>query len=343
LFKRNGIKQDELQLIHVKESFFHDINDEHQDSKVFDNTNIYDKLVISRNNPILAVWKYIYILCCLVSSYFYAFLAAFEHNFDKNDSSTSTTTLSFVFEGIFVINILLSFITEYMPESSQNPERDLSKIATRYLKTEFPLEFITVVPFQLLNLGGYQRLFYLVKIARLHIGFKVFNVHKIMQNIKEILRRRSVERIKSDPEFGEDTEKDNNNISTLIMIGSSLKIILLIIIILNISYFLGIIWFIFCDLSNQAYNHWGRTDEDIAENGDLYDTFYNQYELGKNTNLRNAIIVVYYAFTSLTTVGFGDFHPKSDAERITVSFILVFGVATFSYMMGIFIGILQKF
>jgi hypothetical protein len=47
--------------------------------------------------------------------------------------------------------------------------------------------------------------------------------------------------------------------------------------------------------------------------------------------------MIYYSFTSLTTVGFGDYHPKSDYERIVVMFILMFGVAIFSYIMGNFI------
>lgn len=52
--------------------------------------------------------------------------------------------------------------------------------------------------------------------------------------------------------------------------------------------------------------------------------------------------IVYYSFTSLTTVGFGDYHPKSDYERILVMFILMFGVAIFSYIMGNFIQIVEQ-
>ena len=53
------------------------------------------------------------------------------------------------------------------------------------------------------------------------------------------------------------------------------------------------------------------------------------------------LTVFYFSFTSLTTVGFGDYHPQSDAERLITIFILMFGVAIFSYIMGIFIGILM--
>ena len=52
---------------------------------------------------------------------------------------------------------------------------------------------------------------------------------------------------------------------------------------------------------------------------------------------------MYFSFTSLSTVGFGDFNPKSDSERILCSFFMIFGVAIFSYIMGDFIEILNKF
>ena len=51
---------------------------------------------------------------------------------------------------------------------------------------------------------------------------------------------------------------------------------------------------------------------------------------------------MYYAFTSLSTIGFGDYNPKSDIERILCAFILLFGVAIFSFVMGTFIDILHE-
>jgi voltage-gated potassium channel len=42
---------------------------------------------------------------------------------------------------------------------------------------------------------------------------------------------------------------------------------------------------------------------------------------------------MYFAFTSLSTVGFGDYYPVSDIERLTSSVLLLFGVAMFSYIL----------
>ena len=43
---------------------------------------------------------------------------------------------------------------------------------------------------------------------------------------------------------------------------------------------------------------------------------------------------LYFAFTSLSTVGFGDFHPRSDTERLVGAAMLTFGVAIFSLVMS---------
>ena len=49
------------------------------------------------------------------------------------------------------------------------------------------------------------------------------------------------------------------------------------------------------------------------------------------------IAMFYFASTTLTTVGFGDYNPKSDTERIFCAAIMLFGVMIFSYILGVFI------
>jgi hypothetical protein len=51
---------------------------------------------------------------------------------------------------------------------------------------------------------------------------------------------------------------------------------------------------------------------------------------------------VYFAFTTLSTVGFGDFYPKSNAERVIGSIMIMFGVMIFSYCMGKFIEMVDQ-
>ena len=57
----------------------------------------------------------------------------------------------------------------------------------------------------------------------------------------------------------------------------------------------------------------------------------------------NTVVLMYYAFTSLSTVGFGDYHPRSDEERAICAIILLLGVAIFSYFMGVLFEIIDNF
>lgn len=52
---------------------------------------------------------------------------------------------------------------------------------------------------------------------------------------------------------------------------------------------------------------------------------------------------MYFGFTTLSTVGFGDFNPKSDTERVIMIVIFVGGVAIFSIVMSAFLESLQKY
>jgi len=51
------------------------------------------------------------------------------------------------------------------------------------------------------------------------------------------------------------------------------------------------------------------------------------------------ITCMYYALTTLSTVGYGDFYPKSIAEKILGSIIQIFGVTFFSILMNNFIEV----
>lgn len=52
---------------------------------------------------------------------------------------------------------------------------------------------------------------------------------------------------------------------------------------------------------------------------------------------------MYYAFTTLSTVGLGDYYPVSNFERLFGCVLLLGGVATQSYIMGILAVIIDKF
>ena len=103
--------------------------------------------------------------------------------------------------------------------------------------------------------GGKERFFILIKIIRLLNGFKVFQVRNLMEVINSYYQKKLDNIIENNPELAEDTNVDNNNISFLITLNSLFRILKLVIVILNISYFLGFFWFILTDLLTEYEDH----------------------------------------------------------------------------------------
>jgi hypothetical protein len=53
-------------------------------------------------------------------------------------------------------------------------------------------------------------------------------------------------------------------------------------------------------------------------------------------------VLTYYAFTSLSTVGLGDYRPRNSFERLCCVLVLLFGNAIFGYIIGCFNDMVQE-
>lgn len=134
-----------------------------------------------------------------------------------------------------------------MPDGSTRPVRDLEKISLNYLKTEFPTDFVAIIPFQLLSLKRRrENLFFLVKIIRLLKGLRLFQVSAIMKQIKKIYNKHLQALVDSGHPSASSKLEDNTKIMTLLLYSYTLGTLRLVMLILNISYFLGIFWYILC-------------------------------------------------------------------------------------------------
>lgn len=116
------------------------------------------------------------------------------------------------------------------------------------------------------------------------------------------------------------------------MILYTYKIVRLIIIAVIITYFIGCGWYLICTAMQNENDH---------------NTFINYFGLGETEedvgNEHRLIVSCYYALSTLSTVGYGDYHPISNNERIVAVLIMLGGVAFFSYIMGNFIEIISNY
>ena len=122
---------------------------------------------------------------------------------------------------------------------------------------------------------------------RLVNGFKIFDVSAIIHQVQLYQRRRLENIIATDPLKAEDMVTDQNKIQQTIMVGFLIKIFKLGLIIVNICYFLGLIWFIFAEIFidiHEATDFSQYTEEELLKMNDEH--FITYYELEGNSAFR---------------------------------------------------------
>lgn len=142
-----------------------------------------------------------------------------------------------------------------------------------------------------------------------------------------------------------DHEKANNKvlnltqIETILFIQFVLKLLELIFLIFSMSFLFCILWLILCGIEEDFIYDTDLRKDEITE--DLQEQFIVAYDMQFDSDGLVFLKAFYFAFTSLTTVGFGDFHPKSSLERLLCSFMILFGVLVFSYIMNEYVALLE--
>ena len=125
------------------------------------------------------------------------------------------------------------------------------------------------------------------------------------------------------------------------MIKYFLNILLLVVVIGSASFIVGMFWYIMCEVYEDFILDVEFVNE-LALHPEIHDNYFiTYYDLTDHTPDYNAIFMTYWAFTTLSTVGFGDIHPISNEERVFCSFIFLFGVLIFSYIMNVFMEIVD--
>ena len=240
-----------------------------------DGLDISQFVIISHEGMFSMTWTFFDIICCLASSYVYIWLATFgdapylQHmNKDIKTSkevedlqSPLIMQISLIFELVFAFSILTRFLTDYTPDGETEAVKSLPKISTRYLHTDFFWDLLPLIPlpqfFQTVA-PRHAKLLYMIKCIRIINGFKLFNVSLMLVSIKKFSQKRMRDLIKTNPELAEDMDQDNNQIEFLMMVNYGLKTFKLIILIINISFFLGMFWLIFCDVTKEITENYQK-------------------------------------------------------------------------------------
>lgn len=159
--------------------------------------------------------------------------------------------------------------------------------------------------------------------------------------------------IENNPIKANDTLNNITKNDYIMFISFIVKLFELVSLIFGTSYFFLIIWVLLCEgiedfILDDGHNiinpQLGAAPNNLSATHETdIDQFFPTYGLNNEPLSKVTLKIFYYAFTSLTTVGFGDFHPISEQEQLLCGFMLLFGVLVFSYIMGEYIALLDNY
>ena len=125
------------------------------------------------------------------------------------------------------------------------------------------MDVIALLPFQLIHMDHHQSdLFYITKYIRIYQGFKLLNVGNILSIVKKKQKENFQKFVIENPEKATNDLIDNNGIEGMLFIKYVLKIFKFIIIIIHISFTVGMMWMIMC-----------KFIEDFIHNANYIDIF----------------------------------------------------------------------
>lgn len=102
------------------------------------------------------------------------------------------------------------------------------------------------------------------------------------------------------------------------------------------AYFGGVLWLIWCDICLTGIHQGNQPSFLLVNDLNFFDPDA-YHEEG-----RIVMSVMYFMMTTMSTVGFGDMHPVSDAERLVCILIFLLGGAMFGIVMGDLLDIIDE-
>jgi hypothetical protein len=207
----------------------------------------------------------------------------------------------------FAIDIFLNFFTAYF-DNDFTIYDDHKDIAKMYLKTWFAIDFISLIPFDMILMYGnlnrvarFSRIGKLYKIIRMMKMVRLLKIakvrNKLVKDLSEILR---------------------------ISVGAE-RLLFLLVIFLLLVHIIACFWIFIAKFDESSKENWiYNKDFTDVEDYELYVTSF------------------YFSVTTIVTVGYGDITAISTGEKLMAIVLMITGVIAFSFATGALSSIISS-
>jgi len=211
----------------------------------------------------------------------------------------------------FISDIFINFRTAFEDGAVVNTIP--LKITSNYLRTWFTLDFISTVPFdkifqaipQMAGNGAVFAILRLAKVLRLARLLKLMRLSKFITILEDDLQ----------------------------INAAFIRLVKLFVEVAFIAHLMSCGWYF---VSNDAHN------ATVCEGASSGCGWFIKYDMDGSTWETQYIASLYWSFTTMTTVGYGDVLAGSDAERVFAVFMMLVGVTVFGYIVGSMASLVAK-
>ncbi|XP_032763006.1 potassium voltage-gated channel subfamily H member 2 isoform X2 [Rattus rattus] len=262
-------------------------------------------------SPFKAVWDWLILLLVIYTAVFTPYSAAFllketEDGPQAPDCGYACQPLAVVdllVDIMFIVDILINFRTTYV-NANEEVVSHPGRIAVHYFKGWFLIDMVAAIPFDLLIFGsGSEELIGLLKTARL---------------LRLVRVARKLDRYS---EYGA---------AVLFLLMCTFALI---------AHWLACIWYA---IGNMEQPHMDSHIGWLHNLGDQIGKPYNSSGLGGPSIKDKYVTALYFTFSSLTSVGFGNVSPNTNSEKIFSICVMLIGSLMYASIFGNVSAIIQR-
>ncbi|KAF8794726.1 Potassium voltage-gated channel subfamily H like protein [Argiope bruennichi] len=263
------------------------------------------KWTILHYSPFKAVWDWIILLLVIYTAIFTPYVAAFLLNEERLDNDGPIVIIDLIVDVMFIIDILINFRTTYV-NSNDEVVSHPGKIAVHYLRGWFIIDVVAAIPFDLLLVGKNSdettTLIGLLKTARL---------------LRLVRVARKIDRYS---EYGA---------AVLLLLVATFALI---------AHWLACIWYAIANAERSMQEPKIGWLDALAN---MTHQYYNNSAGGPSIKSKY-VTALYFTFSSLTSVGFGNVSPNTNMEKIFAIIVMLVGSLMYASIFGNVSAIIQR-
>ncbi|XP_074508444.1 voltage-gated inwardly rectifying potassium channel KCNH6-like [Sebastes fasciatus] len=270
------------------------------------------KWTILHYSPFKAVWDWVILLLVIYTAIFTPYSATFLLS-DQEEAAIQTcgyscsplNVVDLIVDIMFIVDIIINFRTTYV-NSNDEVVSHSSRIAVHYFKGWFLIDMVAAIPFDLLIYRSGEEtttLIGLLKTARL---------------LRLVRVARKLDRYS---EYGA---------AVLFLLMCTFALI---------AHWLACIWYAIGNVERSTSAGIGWLDN----LGEQLGTPYNDSVIGSGPSIRDKYVTaLYFTFSSLTSVGFGNVSPNTNSEKIFSICVMLVGALMYASIFGNVSAIIQR-